>query len=104
MGADVRACPLTWPISDMLRALPCVSLEVGDLRGQAQRTQHMLWLALGASARLESWLQRAWALELEPSVARLFRDDRFVVDPRAWAHDVPELVLSLRFGLVFRPK
>jgi hypothetical protein len=104
ISLDARVCPLSVAAAVILRVATCARLDVGDLRAKAQSTQHMRWLALGLAIRLESWVRPWLALELEPSAARLFYNDRFVVEPGLWTYDVPMVNVGLRFGVVFRPK
>jgi hypothetical protein len=104
ISLDARACPLSLHAAAILRVATCARFDVGDLRARAQSIQHMRWLALGLAVRLESWVRPWLAFELEPSAARLWRDDRFVVEPGRWAYDVPTVNVGLRFGLLFRPR
>jgi hypothetical protein len=104
VAVDARACPIGIPAGVILRFAPCAELQVGDLRGTAQSTQHMPWVALGVGVRFESWVHSRFALELEPSVARLWRNDRFVVQPGLWSYDVPAVSFGLRFGVLVSVK
>lgn len=97
-------CVGRWPAPPSAGLSPCLSLEVGQLRGRGTRTeqgrsQFMVWASLGPALRFDLPLNDWTALELELRAARLLRDDRFVFEPGLVAHDVPEYVAGFRFGL-----
>jgi hypothetical protein len=106
LAAELSGCAPRYPAA-LLGVRPCLLAQAGDLRGEGQETlnrhtRHMLWLGLGAAARLEAEISRRFTFEIQVHGIRLVRSDRFVFEPDVVAHDVPDWALGLHAGASVR--
>jgi hypothetical protein len=106
LAAELSGCAPRYPAA-LLGVRSCLLAQAGDLRGEGRetlnrRTRHMLWLGLGAAARLEAEVSRRFVFEIQGDGVRLVRSDRFVFEPDVVAHGVPDWAFGLHAGVSVR--
>jgi hypothetical protein len=79
-------CPLRWPVTGRLALRPCGLFDLGQLAAKGVETEleaskSVLWIAPGASARLDALPVDWLVLTAEAGIFRPLNRDRFVFDP-----------------------
>jgi hypothetical protein len=102
------ACPVRWPERRWLALRPCALFDIGQLNGSGENTERRaessgMWLAAGASGRVEAFVLQRLSLLAEGGILAPLRRDRFYFDPDSettTAFEVPELGALARFAVV----
>lgn len=105
-AARLHLCPLRFTVGQSLQLVPCLTGDAGSLRAEGTgttlnpKTKHMLWLAVGGTARAQLALGRVVSLESWLGLRGLAGGaDTFVFNPGVLAYQVPSWSLGAGLGV-----
>jgi hypothetical protein len=105
LAGRLHVCPVSVPVVQGLRIVPCFTGDYGDLQGRGtgltvnSRTRNMPWLALGGTLRAQLGEPRVFSLESWLGLRGLTRADTFGFAPQIPAHEVPHWSLGAGLDL-----